>query len=1349
MQNMTKEKQLEADATASQGSAEQKYQTYLQSTTAKINTLTVSLHTMFSEMVNSSQINNAVGGLQTMLNAVISLTKQFGVLPVAMTAIIPILSQIDSKFAMLKIGFNDGNIQFTGLLANGFKNLKTSLDNYSDSYAKYIQQLVIAKGEEASAPGLLTRISASMLAVGNSAAGAAIKTATLTAANIALNAAIGFGIGAAISGIIALFTSWSNKIKDTQTDIDSLSSKMDSLKQNDQLIKQYQDLSTQLQNTSKDSTDYKNIQSQILDIQKQFGQSFKSLVDGYDAEGNALVKNIDKLKEYNNQQKLMIQAQASKDYSTMYDKITKKGNYLVGNSSWGISIGNDQTSEIDKYTKYVKLLDDEMKTTGVDTQGYADKLKDASSHIQSFNENAVKLYSIGQTNVQYFDTATGKMVKYSDYLKQNQQDTQGATNATNANSNALNVNGQASNSSQNAIKSLSDVMTDLSDGMSKAQTNLTDINQLLDKHKTSGEWDYATILKLANNGYPSLISAMGDDKKMTDILIQAKQDEVNNAEDSLKKQIDLEKNKVNSVLVAYGLDVSNFDSAEQAKTKILQAEVNKRLALLQNEAKAYSDNANAQLDKANKDGDEVASQKAAQLYQKDLNRVKSIQSQIDGLKSGDLSNADPSLNDDVNNYFNLKKLQESATKALDGVGSTSDDGKTNSSNPANKQANAALTAQSREIANESRNLTNESQALDAQSKALNAEKSTVLKDIDNQYKAEQQHIDDIITGYNKELDALKEKKQLQDDTNSAIDYQNKLIKDQQDLNNAINQKTVMMTDASGKITYSADQSKVDSAREALAKDQEDYRRWQADQAIQSQEDAISKQIQVQQDAKDAQTTAYNNKKDAIDASYQAKLDAISNQKDTISSKQNALDEQKNDINDKRNALQGFAGGSEYVPKTSQYIVGEKGREIVTLPQGAKVTPNNETEKILSGKSQAKIAKDTLNDIGDAVNNNKNLVKKPIDELVNEIGNHLQQFVDGSGQYGKNSNKNIGSGITNSFDNVYNPTRTLVGNVKGLITAFVNSTNSDGKNVGVQLGQGVTDSQDDLNKNVEALCTKMIDTFHEKLGIHSPSTVMHEIGGFLIQGLINGMNEADIEKFITDKIGGMTGVINGQVVAVPGTVSDWLSQAMKITGVDSSWLPALEMIASRESGNPGTLGTGDPTLKNNIGVGGEYATGLMQTLPSTFKEYMMAGHDNILNPIDNAISAIRYIQDRYKTPYAIKNWSNSNYIGYQTGTDSALPGIANVAENGMELVINKQLRNFQGGEVVIPHNQTMNMLQSLMPRFEIPDLSKMIIPKGDNITKHETNINVANVEMPSGIDAEGFVDKLRSLSNVTY
>lgn len=97
----------------------------------------------------------------------------------------------------------------------------------------------------------------------------------------------------------------------------------------------------------------------------------------------------------------------------------------------------------------------------------------------------------------------------------------------------------------------------------------------------------------------------------------------------------------------------------------------------------------------------------------------------------------------------------------------------------------------------------------------------------------------------------------------------------------------------------------------------------------------------------------------------------------------------------------------------------------------------------------------------------------------------------------------------------------------------------------------------------------------------------------------------------------------------------LLDAIKITGVDSSWLPYLRWIAERES-------SFDPTAVNPASK----ATGLFQTLPSTFRQYALPGYDNIYDPLHNAIAAIRYIQARYGHPSRIPNIGNwTAYRGY--------------------------------------------------------------------------------------------------------
>lgn len=69
---------------------------------------------------------------------------------------------------------------------------------------------------------------------------------------------------------------------------------------------------------------------------------------------------------------------------------------------------------------------------------------------------------------------------------------------------------------------------------------------------------------------------------------------------------------------------------------------------------------------------------------------------------------------------------------------------------------------------------------------------------------------------------------------------------------------------------------------------------------------------------------------------------------------------------------GFAGGSPYVPRTGAYLVGERGPEIVTLPQGSGVIPNHQIRSILGA-----YAPGTPNAAADFINSIKRKANQPL------------------------------------------------------------------------------------------------------------------------------------------------------------------------------------------------------------------------------------------------------------------------------------------------------------------------------------------------------------------------------------
>lgn len=111
------------------------------------------------------------------------------------------------------------------------------------------------------------------------------------------------------------------------------------------------------------------------------------------------------------------------------------------------------------------------------------------------------------------------------------------------------------------------------------------------------------------------------------------------------------------------------------------------------------------------------------------------------------------------------------------------------------------------------------------------------------------------------------------------------------------------------------------------------------------------------------------------------------------------------------------------------------------------------------------------------------------------------------------------------------------------------------------------------------------------------------------------SEGDISA---DKVAGGLGA---------GRVKRIAQQALEMLNVSrnkSTWTSMLVSRAAQESAfNPNAKNDWDINAKQ-----GNPSVGLMQTTGSTFRSYALAGHKNILNPLDNMLASIRYMIARY-------------------------------------------------------------------------------------------------------------------------
>ena len=300
---------------------------------------------------------------------------------------------------------------------------------------------------------------------------------------------------------------------------------------------------------------------------------------------------------------------------------------------------------------------------------------------------------------------------------------------------------------------------------------------------------------------------------------------------------------------------------------------------------------------------------------------------------------------------------------------------------------------------------------------------------------------------------------------------------------------------------------------------------------------------------------------------------------------------------------------------------------------------------------------------------------------------------------------MSAGMKSTTPNIWKTTINMTAGMSSRIKSFTAQCNPLGVAAINQLKAGIANSgaQSSILSTVKTLTTKVINAFKNGFGIHSPSRVFFKLGNYIVQGFVNGLNSKDMGGFIKNWIGSITSGAG----AMSANVSNWLTAALAITGTPISWLPGLQKLVSRESG-------GNPTAWNPISVGGQHATGLLQTLPSTFAAYAVKGLGNILNPIANAAAAINYIKSMYGSVYNTPLFKGGSYVGYAMGTSNAMPGIAQVAENGIELVVGRQFRKFKGGEKVLNNAQT----KALIGGDGNPNVSVFVTVQGNMVGNEE-------------------------------
>ena len=217
------------------------------------------------------------------------------------------------------------------------------------------------------------------------------------------------------------------------------------------------------------------------------------------------------------------------------------------------------------------------------------------------------------------------------------------------------------------------------------------------------------------------------------------------------------------------------------------------------------------------------------------------------------------------------------------------------------------------------------------------------------------------------------------------------------------------------------------------------------------------------------------------------------------------------------------------------------------------------------------------------------------------------------------------------------------------------------------------------------------------------------------------------------------------------VRDWSSLAtlaLKLTGhySNENLKLLLAQINTESSGNPNP-----PDYKDVNYYEGHPSKGLMQVIPSTFKEYALAPYNkDILDPLSNMIAAIRYTWSRYGGAEGV--WGQGH--GYASGTDNADAGWHWKNEQGYELMLEPtgqgDFRYINEGSKILTADKTDRLFkfadnpQKYISSSVVDKLSNIKI-SGENTTPSVINqYSWDKLVLPNVTNAESFIDELQHL-----
>ncbi|MCH1964452.1 phage tail tape measure protein [Clostridium perfringens] len=565
-------------------SAAQEQEAYMNSLSAKINSLKEDFKGLFLDLGDTDLLKNIIGGVDAGVNSIRKLIKTFGALPSTVGLASASMVMFNQK---TRNALNKNNILFFRNMENGFKRVAKQS---RVTQIGILRDLVKLKAQFKS--GEITNKSYAMSLVGIKAKMTAVKLEAIATrvAVTALEGVLSFGIGIGISLVIEGITKLINKLVNAKSELrefnqdiaNSFNNNIEDIKKSEGLVDKINNTKIQINNTS-DTQKQNELKKQLLDYEKQLADVLPNAATEFDNEGNAIATNTKLIQENINQKK-----QAAKDEVGDFIEKNKKFKEHVDEyikNQKALAENQLKLRQIEESNKNKKWYERTENTTALerDIKKAKEDIKDYSAEINNLIKMKKGLESagvsksdigniIGQENLDALE-------KYNQHLEQTQSTADNTKPSLEGLTNPLDAIKESAISSADALDKLGSKFNKLTGNIGLVQSAMKEFEK-------SGTLSAKTVGSILNSGDTRVISLLADKNKFMENSIALEKTLRTESDATYRQAIQNSQN-----LLQQG--ISDLSSKEAIETQA----TNHSIGLSNQEAQAkmnnYSNDANA------------------------------------------------------------------------------------------------------------------------------------------------------------------------------------------------------------------------------------------------------------------------------------------------------------------------------------------------------------------------------------------------------------------------------------------------------------------------------------------------------------------------------------------------------------------------------------------------------------------------------------------------------------------------------------------------------------------------------------------------------------------------------------